>query len=511
LPSGTFLGLPFAIEALQPLAWVAAIPFLFFLATERLGRGLLFTFLVGAAFIATGCYWLGTLSWLFMLICAAHYGLYFMPLALVPVVLRRAPGLPLWAYVPLLYVFSESTREVLCAFETTWWALGYTQVSALPLIQVAEWTGVGGVSLLVLLANAAFADLLLAWARRRGWRGMTGPGPTRRCLAAGTVLAAVLPFAASIGGKVRLDQVRASLEHGPSVLMVQGNISVEDKTHPDFGPWVLDRQMRVTRSGLHPRIDLVAWAETMPILPETPEGGEALREVASTLQKPLLLGALGVTVEEGVSRHANSAFLVSRNGEIQGRYDKQALVAFGEYVPFVERIDWLRLRIGRYLLGAYRGFDPFLRRGTDYVLFPLDHGGRTLRFAVLICYEDVLPAMTRVFARKGADFLLLISNENYFGIREMDQHVDMAVFRAVETRRPVLRVTNTGRTCVIDPPGRLTRRLERQVPGTLETAVPLSDLQPTSLAGPAIFGWLCGLLAAAIIGPAILRRRSPEG
>jgi hypothetical protein len=122
----------------------------------------------------------------------------------------------------------------------------------------------------------------------------------------------------------------------------------------------------------------LAWVAAVPFLfllatTEMPDGAGPMRKIASQLDTPLLLGGIGVTVEDGITQHANSGFLVSEAGEIQGRYDKQALVAFGEYVPLVGRSAWLRLRVGEYLLGTYRGFDPFLRRGTEYRLFP-QHG-----------------------------------------------------------------------------------------------------------------------------------------
>lgn len=114
--------------------------------------------------------------------------------------------------------------------------------------------------------------------------------------------------------------------------------------------------------------------------------------------------------------------------------------------------------------------------------------------------------MTRTFAGKGADFFLLISNENFFGLREMDQHADMAVFRAIETRRPVLRATNTGRTCLIDPTGSVTSRIDRRVAGTLRTAVPLSSITPALPVTQALFGWACGVAAGIVMALACWKR-----
>jgi apolipoprotein N-acyltransferase len=496
--AGLLLGLPFAFETLQPLATVAGVPFLWLLVFAPIGRGLLYCYVAGATFIAAGCFWLVSLSPWFVAVCAGYYGLYYLPYALVPAIRRHWPTLPLWVLVPALGTFAETTREVFSAFETTWWALGYTLVRT-PIAQVAEWTGVAGLSFLLLTVHAVIAEAI------RLGRGGPRAAPARH-IVAGAIVAVALTTTAWSWGAARRDRVVASIRRGPRALLVQGGISVEDKARPDLVPYVLDRQLAVTRTGMRAGIDLVVWAETVaPIRPETPQGAAAVRHVAAALGTPLLLGGLGVDREDGFVRHSNSAFWVSPRGELLGRYDKQALVAFGEYVPFLRHFRSARLAVGQWLMGAYPGFDPFLRPGDEYDLFALGHGGP--RFAVLICYEDVLPAMTRRFARDGADFFVVLSNENFFARRELDQHADMAVLRAIETRRPILRATNTGRTCVIDPAGRITRRLDPDEEGTLEAEVPLSGTSPAAPWAQAAFGWLCGVPAGAL-GVLAWRRRA---
>ncbi|MGH9661614.1 MAG: nitrilase-related carbon-nitrogen hydrolase, partial [Bryobacteraceae bacterium] len=181
---------------------------------------------------------------------------------------------------------------------------------------------------------------------------------------------------------------------------------------------------------------------------------------------------------------------------------------FGEYVPFIDGIPALRRRVEEYIWNRYK-FLPLLRAGTDLTLFPLSSLGRTLRFAVLICYEDVLPDLVTGFARRGADFLLVITNEHFYHPREMDQHLDMAVLRAIETRRPLLRAANTGLTAAIDPTGAITARLERDVEGTLDVVVPLASGISAPHRTVRFFGPACGVVLAGVLAAALWRRAAP--
>jgi apolipoprotein N-acyltransferase len=128
---------------------------------------------------------------------------------------------------------------------------------------------------------------------------------------------------------------------------------------------------------------------------------------------------------------------------------------------------------------------------------------------VLICYEDVLPELPARAAAGGADFLLVLSNENFYFAREMDQHLDMAVFRAIETRRPVLRTTNTGLTAAIDPTGAVVAALDRDVDGALDVDVRLLASPPAPRGTVGAFPLFCGIVLAAMLFVAPGRARAP--
>ena len=505
--AGSALAMPFLAESLEMLAWVASVPLLLLLACGRSGRGVTIALSAGLAFVATGLWWLCRLSPAAVGIATLLFGAYFVAFAIIPWVRHRIPALPLWSYVPLLWAFGESLPARVTPYPTTWLNIGYTQAQVLPLAQLAEWTGVSGVTLLVLLANSALADALLAWGRGRGWAAGEA-WPSRRALLWGLGLAIGLPTVAGAWGALRLVQVRATLRAGPRLLLVQGNITPADAT-PGNAARVLAKLVRLSGAARDTAADLVVWPETAPIRPEHPDDLEAARSIGATLSRPLLLGGTGMPRVEGERRHSNSAFLLSPDGKPLVRYDKQVLVPFGETVPFVDGIPALRRRVEEYVWNRY-GFLPLLQAGTESTLFPLEHAGRTLKFGVLICYEDVLPSLVENFARRGADFFVVISNENFFYPREMDQHLDMAVFRAIETRRPVVRATNTGLTAAIDPTGAITARLERDTEGTLDVVVPLSSGLPLRRT-VRLFGLSCGVALALLLAAALVRRPPASG
>jgi apolipoprotein N-acyltransferase len=496
--SGVVAAVPFIAEPLAPLAWVSAVPFLLLLTSTA--QPLWFCYAAGFAFVATGLFWLWRLAAAFWLAAALVLGPFFLALAVVPTMRRRAPGLPLWTYVPLLWTSVESLKSSLTAYETTWFSFGYTQARRLPLVQLAEWTGATGVTLLLVLANAALADLILAFRPPSG-------STSRRWAIAGAALAVTLPALANVLGTARIRQVRESLHDGPHVLLVQGNLSAEEKLSAEAAPEILDHQVRLTRDGLRPGVDLVAWSETMPLAPERGvEERETLRDVQRSLGLPLVTGGYGVVRDRDVLLPANSAFLVSPQGELRARYDKQVLVPFGEYIPLLGRYEWFRRSVGPRI-ERRTGFYPFMRPGRRATLFPVEYHGRTAKVAPLICYEDLLPSLLNRFVRAGADFFLVLSNENFYHPREMEQHVHMAVFRAIETRRAMLRTTNTGATCAIDPTGRVTARLDPDAEGTLLVTVPLSGVTPAFLGAGRLFGCLCAAGALGIIIYALRRLR----
>jgi apolipoprotein N-acyltransferase len=244
----------------------------------------------------------------------------------------------------------------------------------------------------------------------------------------------------------------------------------------------------------HP--DLVAWPESpAPYFEDDPRFKSALSEIARTTGAPLVVGSIGMDAapEDGHWREYNSALIVATDGKRMGRYDKIHLVPFGEYVPF-EKL----LFFARKLTGKVSRFD----RGEDRKVFLLPgQNGASHRYGVFICYEAVFADEVRQFARNGAEVLVNISDDGWYGDTSAPwQHLNMARMRAIENRRWILRDTNNGITAAIDPYGRVRQSIPRHAIDALPAQYGFrSDVTFYSAHGD-VFGWFCALLALAIVG-----------
>jgi hypothetical protein len=217
---------------------------------------------------------------------------------------------------------------------------------------------------------------------------------------------------------------------------------------------------------------------------------------------PLLFGAIGGLLVDpddpgGLQNHRyNSAFLLDEWGVVKGRYDKQYLLAFGEYIPGGETFPWLYDLIPES--GAFRA-------GPNTMT--LDYQGN--RLGILICYEDLISSHTRSVVNQGAQVLLNLTNDAWFGkTKEPDQHFVLASFRAIEYRRALVRATSTGVSGVILPSGRISARTGIQDPESFVQSVPLRD-EPTVYARFGyLFPWVLLLAGALFVLQARRRRES---
>ena len=187
------------------------------------------------------------------------------------------------------------------------------------------------------------------------------------------------------------------------------------------------------------------------VFAEDQELRDRMLDFVRDLGVPLLFGSPALAVDRSgrgeIWNSLNRAYLVSPRGRVEAQYDKMLLVPFGEYVPLPGVLFFIRKLVP--------GFGTFLP-GSDPTIFQVPGG----RFAVLICYEAIFPDFTRRFVARGAGFLVNITNDAWFGDTSgPDQHLAMAVVRAVENRTPVVRVANAGISAVIDPDGRIREKI----------------------------------------------------
>jgi len=381
----------------------------------------------------------------------------------IPAVMSTYGGLPRFAawgaFVPLIvmlalfpaaacvatrFLMNQLGERFLFAFPVIWvameyalcfvpfggfpWLLsGYSQTKYLPLIQIADLTGIYGVSFLLLWFNTS-----LAWVYLKGRRG-NWP----------LTLALVLISASLVYGRAEIrhwDRVEADRR----VVMIQGNLSADEEWQTLR--WKSQEGYARLAARLSP-----ADADLL-ILPEAPspvsferdgEYREGMRRLASRFGLGLIFNNVAIEDGGGESRYFNSAYFMNPAGEVVARYDKIHLVPFGEYIPLRRYFGFLQT-----ITKDVGGFDP----GSSYRAAEL--GGQPVN--AIICFEAVFPQIERDFARRGSGLVVNLTNDRWYGTSAAPyQHLLMSRWRAIENRRFLLRATNSGISAIIDPLGRV--------------------------------------------------------
>lgn len=399
---------------------------------------------------------------------------------------RGLGRLPMTVVVPITWVGLETLRGSILFDGYAWYLLAHPLAELPVLIQTADIGGAYLVSVLVAVLSGAIVDGLR-------WRSATGG----RWTAIGGGLAAVAVWIGAIGyGAWRMGRTD-DLREGPAVLLIQTNLAQSNKIawtmeeqRRDVGGFLAQTRRAFAESGR--AADLIVWPETM--LPgfgldletldtqlaygqeDYPLFAKAVFDLSRDLDTPMLIGAAsfdGLRVNEEAGRwewneHHNSVYLVEGTIPTQ-RYDKVALTPFGEVMPYISRWDWLEERL--LSIGAPgMTFDLDAASSPNRLAVTMergDGGGETaLVVGTPICFEDAAPWLCRelVFAegrRKRAELLVNLSNDGWFmwWVPGRIQHAQIARFRAVENRVPVLRAVNTGMTVSIDSCGRVVGRI----------------------------------------------------
>ena len=437
IASGLLLTASFPPTFMGRIAWFALIPL--FKSLEGLTGKRAFTagFFFGLAHNLTLVYWVVFVMQRYgNLPLAASLGILLllaMYLALYPALfslLAPTLGRRLFSVKAAgLWVVLEFVRaKMLTGFP--WCLVGYSQYRDLPLIQAADLVGVYGISFVLVLANALLYRLLLE-----------RPLKAVRLDLTVTLLVAALIYAY---GFYRLSETPAS-GSTLKVTVVQGNIDQSIKWNPSFQAETVRTYRRLSLSSKPFGPDLVVWPETaVPLFFQ--DGGEPALEVLETVRETgasFIFGSPAYGRHEGAVHYLNRAYLVSPEGEVLDAYDKVHLVPFGEYVPLKRFLPFVRR-----LVESAGDFRPGLE--TAPLFLPGAGAG------VLICYESIFPEPARTMTRKGADLLVNLTNDAWFGMTSAPyQHFSMAVFRAVETGRPLVRAANTGFSAFIDARGEI--------------------------------------------------------
>ncbi|MFN8007610.1 MAG: apolipoprotein N-acyltransferase [Terriglobia bacterium] len=474
------------------LAWCCLVPLLLAIDREKsMGRAFLLGWGAGAIFFAGACYWIttvlknyGELGWpgaasvfcLLVLYLASFYGLFAFFYAKVNACLPRQS----WWLAPALWVATEYGRtHLLTGFP--WCLLGYSLINSPQLTPIATVTGVYGLAFLLVMVNAILARLI-EWPSRRSWLCLGGVlvilfvfnfpwlPPTRRD--------AMPNRARIVQTNIRLDQ-DWSPNSRSRLLNALSNLSLG--VSPQYG------------GGSEPPVTLILWPET-----PTPfyfnhdfEFREQLEHIAKVANAYFLFGFVDFREPEPGQSDGlpvNSLAVLSPSGLKLSQYDKVHLVPFGEYIPYPKLfffVNKISTEAGNFIPGG------------RLTLTTLDNKHSVGAF---ICYEAIFPDLVRRFALEGADVLVNVTNDAWFGDSAAPlQHFNMARMRAIENRRYLLRAANDGISAVVSPYGEVlytTKRFERTA---IEGGFAWKDEQTFYTRFGDVFSWMClGISVMAI-------------
>ena len=409
-----------------------------------------------------------------------------------PLLLQSSRNLGIAFFCAASWVALEWTRGwMLSGFG--WNKLGVAMHADLPLIQIAEFTGIGGVSFLLVMCNAI---LLITVLRVRAEIGRVRLRPHFDF----AITAAMLVLAFGYGMRVL---VRAQRTPGPSVSVkiaaLQPNISQQDKFDVERWQWIFDRMQFLSDLAASGSPDLLLWPEA-----SVPGGMFSDADsLAFMLERAALVPAMMVGTDDmnrgkAGEDHNSAAFMQAGQKDPQF-YDKRQLVPFGEYLP-------LRPLLGRLFGDLIPGdFKPGKAAGVFSLAKP------ALKLAPLICFEDTRGDVTREQVQLGAHLLVNLTNDGWFGrTGELDQHLADSIFRCIENRRPMVRCTNNGITASVDSFGKVDRWLPLFTEGwkMQPVAVPLELRETFYTRHGEVFSVACSALSLLVVGLAAMKRRN---
>ena len=497
LASGLALALAFPNYNLSFLAWIAiALLLLASLGAPR-AESVLYGFLHGLVFYPVCLPWIDIVmrqygdvdpvdaAGILGLMAIAGGIILMLFSGLVAAVSRKSIA---WAcaLAPFLWVVLEFLRTHLPIIGFPWNLTGYAAENQIALLQIASWTGIYGLSFLIAAFSALVAYAIVR-RERRAWISLAAA-------TAALILASL--FGEHLVPKPAAPRYVAHL--------VQTNFP-QSEHYP--GNWMeihageMAELERISIDAAHREPGLIVWPETpAPFSTQDPRFQAIARKIATESGQDFLLGVVDWHFKQGAGWQAcNSAIVLNPSGQRTYAYDKIHLVPFGEYVPLRR---WIKFA-GR-LTADISDFTP----GTEYRVGNLPGG----KFGTFICYEAIFPGEVRRFEDNGAELLINISNDGWFGRSSAPaQHLIMAEVRAVENRRWLLRDTNNGYTVAVDPYGRVVARMATDIRGELDAPYDFRSDETLYARFGDWFSWLCVIASVGIVtGTGFVSKRAAE-
>ena len=480
------------------MAWVALIPLFFALKGVQARDSLIAGFVAGLTFNIGIMYWItfvvvhyGHLPYfigVFLMVLVAAYLSIYVAFFAAGVVYLSGKGIPRIIAAPVLWTCLEYGKSHLFT-GFPWENLAYSQYLNTYLIQAVDITGTYGITFVIILVNVIMYDAINGRFRSKRLMGEVALG----CV----IMIGIYAY-----GYIRMGQIETDSQAAETIniAVIQGNIDQSVKWNPEFQADTINAYKSLSLGQEQSAPGLTVWPETAaPFFFQDANGMQSeIVDVAESSGDWLLFGSpsyqRNCDGDETCLSLLNSAFLLSPQGRILGRYDKVHLVPYGEYVPLKEMFPFIsKLVVG---VGDFRS-------GEGY--YPLDMDGHKL--GILICYEGIFSEASRAYKKMGADLLVNITNDAWFGRTSAPyQHLSMTIFRAVENRLYVVRSANTGISAIIDPTGRVVAHTELFQRTALRKTIKFINNKTFYAVYGDIFTVICGIVLISCILISLRRR-----
>ncbi len=448
--SGVLLSFAFPPVALGGLCFVALVPLIVSLHRKSWTRREVFRagYLFGLIFFFLLLWWIVkllpwanvTIPWLMtpsLILIVLYLSLYPAFFSLLLVTLGRRGLAAGFFLAPAIWTLLEIVRSR-GELGFPWGVIGYGLARHANFIQGAAWVGLFGIGFIVVLVNFVFSAAINT--KSKGRRVFS--------LAVGLCIVAAMGFH---GWKVTGSLMGEESPQDVSVAVIQPNVSLEVKWDPEFRDSTFSLIERLSRIASSAGSRLLVFPETSaPVYIHYEKSARRrITSLANELAIPIYIGFLDARSDGpgGDLNIYNSSGLFTPDGRLK-KYDKAHLLPFGESLP----LSW-KFRFLRKINFGQANFHP------GSVQAPISSG--VGKFGPLICFESIFPELSRKYVREGAEFLVNITNDGWFGATPGPyQHAEMCLFRAVENHRYFVRSANTGISMVIDPTGHVVNSLE---------------------------------------------------
>jgi len=444
--SGLLMPMAFPNFNLSFIAWICLVPLITAVFKSSPAKGLILSTITGTIFhiglvycVTVSMTSYGKLPFAISILVLILFAFVLSIFISLPVCLscyvKKYLNFSFLITLPLFWTASEYIKSwFLTGFP--WESLGYSQFNVLPVIQIADITGVYGITFIIVFANCTLFCLVNSLTTDKKI-------PLRELSALTLLIIITLLY-----GQNRLNSIDKNQGSPIKISLVQPNIPQDVKWDPAYLTKTLEKLEHLSLKGSLDKPDIIIWPESAtPFFFQTDElHKKTVGKIVRKINAYLLLGSPSWLQTSGKPNFFNSAFLISPENKIKGKYNKIHLVPYGEYIPLKKLfpfIDKMVEGIGDFASGSK----------VKNLSIP------SSSFATIICYEIIFPDLVRKFVKEGAGFIVNITNDAWFGATSAPyQALSMCSFRAVENRRYVVRAANTGISAFISPDGQIFKQ-----------------------------------------------------